>query len=57
MVGNYINEHLFLTFPIKKELTASNRCVEMVVPWQLCRTIGSLTLHSQEKIIFFQTLE
>ncbi len=29
-------------------LTFSDRCVEMVIPCQLCRTIGPLTLHSQE---------
>ncbi len=32
----------------QKELITSHRCVEMVIPWQLCRTISSLTLHRQE---------
>ncbi len=32
----------------EKELLTGEGCVEMDVPWQLCRTIGPLTLHSQE---------
>ncbi len=32
----------------EKELFPGKGCVEMDVPWQLCRTIGPLTLHSQE---------
>ncbi len=27
--------------------------VEMDIPWQLCRTIGLLTLHSQEIIVIY----
>ncbi len=27
-------------FPFEKELVTSERCVEMDIPWQLCRTIG-----------------
>ena len=29
-------------FSFKKELITSEGCVEMVIPWQLCRTIGPL---------------
>ncbi len=29
-------------FFINKELITSDGCVEMVIPWQLCRTIGPL---------------
>ena len=29
----------------KWELITSNRCVEMDIPWQLCRTIGPLLSH------------
>ncbi len=31
-----------------KELFTCEGCVEMDIQWQLCRTIGPLTLHSQE---------
>ncbi len=31
-----------------KELFTGKGCVGVVIPWQLCRTIGPLTLHSQE---------
>ncbi len=36
-----INSWLCL-FSLKKELITSDRCVEMGIPWQLCRTIGPL---------------
>ncbi len=32
----------------EKELFTGEGCVEMDNPWQLCRTIGPLTLHRQE---------
>ncbi len=32
----------------EKELFTGEGCVGMVIPWQLCRTIGPLTLYSQE---------
>ena len=32
----------------EKELLTGEECVEMDTPWQLCRTTGPLTLHSQE---------
>ena len=32
----------------EKELYTGEGCVEMDIPWPLCRTIGPLTLHSQE---------
>ncbi len=32
----------------EKELFTGEGCVEMDIPWKLCRTIGPLTLHSQE---------
>ncbi len=32
----------FCLFSIEKELIISNRCVEMVTPWQLCRATGPL---------------
>ncbi len=32
----------------EKELFTGEGCVEMDSPWQSCRTIGPLTLHSQE---------
>ncbi len=31
-----------------KELLTGEGCVGVVIPWQLCRIIGPLTLHSQE---------
>ncbi len=37
----------------EKELFTGEGCVEMDIPWQLCRTIGPLTLHSQE-ILFWE---
>ncbi len=42
---------LFILSYKEKELFTGEGCVEMDIPWQLCRTIGPLTLHSQE-IIF-----
>ena len=41
---------MFTVFLIykEKELLIGEGCVEMDIPWQLCRTIGPLTLHSQE---------
>ncbi len=38
---------VFLFYKEKECLTGEG-CVEMDIPWQLCRTIGPLTLHSQE---------
>ncbi len=32
----------------EKELFTGEGCVGVVIPWQLCRTIGPLMLHSQE---------
>ncbi len=31
-----------------KSCKTSEECVEMVIPWQICRTTGPLTFHSQE---------
>ncbi len=48
---------------IKKELIKSDGCVEMVIPWQLCRTIGqllsqalALLKHSQGGILHVRCL-
>ncbi len=39
----------------EKELFTGEGCVEMDIPWRLCRTIGPLTLHSQEiKTLFIK---
>ncbi len=35
-------------FMKEEELYTGEGYVEMDIPWQLCRTIGPLTLHSQE---------
>ncbi len=43
--------NVYSLFSIKKELVTSEGCVEMDIPWQLCRTIGPLTFHSQEIIL------
>ncbi len=40
--GISISTHLSLVLSFKKELRTSNVCVEMDIPWQLCRTIGPL---------------
>ena len=32
---------------LKKRCKTSEGCVEMVIPWQLCWTIGPVTFHSQ----------
>ncbi len=37
----------------EKELLTGEGCAEMDIPWQLCRTIGPLTLRSQEIGSFF----
>ncbi len=39
---------LFLSF----KTAVNEECEEMVIPWQLCRTIGPLTFHSQEIGLF-----
>ncbi len=39
----------FLFYKEKERLTGEG-CVGVVIPWQLCRTIGPLTLPSQEII-------
>ncbi len=41
---------MFTVFLFYKEieLLTGEGCVGVVIPWQLCRTIGPLTLHSQE---------
>ncbi len=38
--GMKISTHVLLVIALK--------CVEIVIPWQSCRTIGPLTFHSQE---------
>ncbi len=38
---------LFIIYKEKEHLTGEG-CVRVVIPWQLCRSIGPLTLHSQE---------
>ena len=38
---------VFLFYKEKRLLTGEG-CVGVVIPWQFCRTIGPLTLHSQE---------
>ena len=38
---------VFLFYKVKEILTGEG-CVEMDIQWELCRTIGPLTLHSQE---------
>ncbi len=42
---------MFTVSFFKNELYTGEGCVEMDIPWQLCRTIGPLTLHSQEIIV------
>ena len=42
---------VFLFYKEKEQFTGEG-CVEMDIPWQLCQTIGPLTLHSQEIIIY-----
>ncbi len=36
-----------------KSCKTSKGCVEMVIPWQLCWTIGPLTFHSQEMWLLY----
>ena len=51
MVRHNCNQRTFNVYCLflsTKELITSEGCVEMDSPWQLCRTIGPLSLHSQE---------
>ena len=41
-IGALLNQFLWNT------LVTGHRCVEVVILWQLCRTLGPLTFHSQE---------
>ncbi len=48
--SKHLVKHLMFTVLVFYilELYTGEGCVEMDNPWQLCRTIGTLALHSQE---------
>ncbi len=44
---------MFTVFFIKKELYTGEGCVEMDIPWQICRTISTLTLVVKRLLVCF----
>ncbi len=47
--SHHIVKHSIITVLLQeKGLFTGEGCVGVVIPWQFCRTIGPLTLHSQE---------
>ena len=42
----HIHHLLFMSFSLKKVLITSNGCVKIIIPWQLCWTIGPQMIHS-----------